>query len=115
MKMETNKIAVPSLGETADSSICNNFGRSPFIIFYEKESKKYYALENTGARLQDGSGLKAAELIIQNKADTLLTIELGQKAYSALSTAHVEIHLLNSGGIVKSAINKFFKKQKHKK
>jgi predicted Fe-Mo cluster-binding NifX family protein len=109
IKMRKGKIAVPSMGETLDSLICDNFGRCPFLIFYDKESKKYYALENTGSRLQDGSGLKAAELIIKNNADILLTIELGRKAYSALSREHIDIHLINYSGSVKSAINKFLK------
>ena len=109
MEKEKGKIAVPSMGETADSLICDNFGRCPFIVFYDKESKNYYSLENKGAQLQDGSGLKASELIIENNVDTLLTIELGRKAYSALAKAHVKIHLLNSSGTVKSAIKKFLK------
>src|SRR3989339_1876988 len=97
------KIAVPSTGKTLESFISNNLGRSPFIVIYDDQSKKYYALENPGYQVQDGSGLKAAELIIRDCADALLTIEIGQKAYSLLMKEHINVHLLNSGGTVKSA------------
>ena len=103
------KIAIPSIGNTLESSICSNLGRSPFIIIYDSEIKKYNCLENYGFLVQDGSGLKAAEIIIQNNVDTLLTREIGHKAYSVLVKEHVVIHLLDSISTVKSAINKFLK------
>jgi len=104
------KIAVPSMSNTLESLVSSNLGRSPFIIIYDDETKKYNFFENVGFQVQDGSGLKAAEIIIQNKADILLTMEIGQKAYSALMKDHIDIHLLNSSCTVKSAVNKFLKK-----
>ena len=104
---KSDKIAVPSTGETADSLVSRSFGRSPFIIIYDKKCKEYLSYENTGAKLQDGSGIKAADLLIRNKTDVLLTIELGRKAYSILSKEHIDIRLLKSAGTVNSVINKF--------
>ena len=104
------KIAVPAMGKTLESFISSNFGRSPFIIIYDDEIKNYSFFENIGYSIRNGSGLKAAEIIIQNKVDILLTMEIGQKAYSILMKEHIDIHLLSSGGTVKSAINKYLKK-----
>lgn len=104
------KIAIPSSEDSQESLISNNLGRSPFIGIYDEDTKSYSFFENLGFKIQDGSGLKAAEIIIQNKADVLLTMEIGQKAYSVLVKEHIDIHLLSSGGIVKSAINEFLKK-----
>ena len=108
-----NKIAVPAMGETANDLISSSFGRCLFMIIYEVESESFTAFVNPGASLPDGSGLKASEIIIRNKADSLLTIELGRKAYSVLTKEHINVHLLKSSGAVKSAINKFIKKWKH--
>lgn len=105
------KIAVPSVGSNSRSSISSSLGHSPFISIYDVETKKYEFFENMGFNTQDGSGLKAAELIIKNKADTLLTMELGQKAYSVLVKGHIQIHLLNSPGTIKSIIKNFLKLQ----
>ncbi|MDZ7623711.1 MAG: NifB/NifX family molybdenum-iron cluster-binding protein [Ignavibacteriaceae bacterium] len=104
------KIAVPSTGNTLGSVISSNLGHSPFILIYDDTSKKYYFLANSGFQIQDGSGLKAAEIIIQNNTDVLLTREIGRKAYSLLMKEHVDIHLVKSTGAVKSILNKYLKK-----
>ena len=105
----SRRIAVPSMGDSSDSLISNNLGRSPFIIIYDDEGKEYNSYENIGFSVQDGSGLKAAETIIQNNADILLTREIGRKAYSVLVKKHVIVHLIDSGGTVKSAVSRFIK------
>lgn len=104
-----HKIAVPAIGETGKDLICSSFGRCPFIIIYEADSEKYTAYVNPGASLLDGSGLKATEVILQNNADILLTLEIGKKAYSVLRKENVDVQLLKSGGTVKAVINKFIK------
>ena len=104
------RIAIPSSEDSHESLISNNLGRSLFIGIYDEDTKSYSFFENTGYKIQDGSGLKAAEIIIQNKADVLLTMEIGSKAYSVLLKEHVNIHLISSGNTVKSIINKFLKK-----
>ncbi len=108
-KKDINKIAVPSMGKTWESLISNSFGRCPFIIIYDKENEKYRAFENLGAKVQDGSGLKAAEILIQNRTDILLTLEIGRKAYSLLSKEHIDIRLLKSSRSVKNEINRILK------
>jgi len=104
------KIAIPSTDYNLESFICNTLGRSPFIIIYDVESKKYNCIANSGFVVQDGAGLKASEIILENSADVLLTRKIGNKAYSVLMKEHIDIHLLSSSGTVKSAINKFLKK-----
>jgi predicted Fe-Mo cluster-binding NifX family protein len=105
------KIAIPSMGESLTSVVSRTLGRSPFIIIYDNETNKYNSFSNTGYNQQDGSGLQAAELIIQKNADVLLTREIGRKAYSVLMKEYVDIHLLNSSGTVKSVLKKYLKKQ----
>jgi predicted Fe-Mo cluster-binding NifX family protein len=105
------RIAIPSTGENLTSPISDTLGRSPFLIFYDSSTGEYDSVENPGFQIQDGSGLKASEIIIQNNTDVLLTIEIGRKAYSLLMKEHMKIQLLKSGGTVKSAINKYLKKQ----
>lgn len=104
------KIAIPSLGETLDSLVSDNLGRSPFIIIYDDETQKHNIFINTGFQLQDGSGLKAAEIIIHNNANVLLTREIGRKAYSVLMKEHIDIRLSSSSGTIKSVLRKHLKK-----
>lgn len=105
------KIAIPSTGETLTSLISDTLGRSPFLIIYDSSNSEFDSIENPGFQVQDGSGLKASDIVLKRKADVLLTREIGRKAYSVLLKEHVKIQLLTSGGTVKSAINKYLKKQ----
>ena len=45
------KIAIPSMGDTIYSLVSDSLGRSPFIIIYDEENKKYDCFENIGFNL----------------------------------------------------------------
>ena len=103
------KIAIPSMGDTAKSIVSDTLGRCNYIITYDTETKKYSAIPNPGAHLQDGSGPKTAEVVINSGAGTLLSMEVGMKAYSVLAKARVNIQLLKHKSTVKAAVEKFIK------
>jgi len=104
------KIAIPSTGESLTSPVSNTLGRAPFLIIYDSLNEEYASFENPGFQIQDGSGLKATDIILQNNVGVLLTREVGRKAYSTLQKEHININLLKAEGTVKSAIKKFLKK-----
>jgi predicted Fe-Mo cluster-binding NifX family protein len=105
------KIIIPSTGETLTSPLSNTLGRAPFLILYDSSDGKYESIENPGFQTQDGSGLKASAIVLRNKADVLLTKEIGRKSYSVLLKEHMKIELIKSGGTVKSAIKKYMKRE----
>jgi len=108
------KIAIPSTGATLTSPLNNTLGRASFLIIYDSSNGEYDSIENPGFQIQDGSGLKAADIILEKKVNVLLTEEIGRKAYSVLMKEHVKVELLKSGGSIKSAINKYLKKRESK-
>lgn len=104
------KIAIPSMGETLASPVSDTLGRAPFLIIYDSSNGEYDTMENPGFQIQDGSGLKASEIILEKSSDVLLTREIGRKSYSVLQKEHIKIQLLKSDGTVKSAIKKYLQK-----
>ena len=108
------KIVIPSTGETLTSPVSDTLGRAPFLIVYDSSDGKYEAIENPGFQIQDGSGLKASEIIIKKNADVLLTKEIGRKSYSVLMKERIKIQMLISSGTVKSALNKYLKSRELK-
>jgi predicted Fe-Mo cluster-binding NifX family protein len=107
------KIAIPSTGETLTSLISETLGRALFLIIYDSSNGEYDSIENPGFQIQDGSGLKASEILVEKNPDVLLTMEIGRKSYSVLMKEHIKIQLIKSGGTVKSVINKYLKKQEN--
>lgn len=91
------KIAIPVDENKSGSTVCVSFGRAPFFLLYDTESKQADVLVNTAADSEGGAGLKAAQLIVDNGADTLLTVRCGQNAADVLAAAQIKIYKTGSG------------------
>lgn len=83
-------IAVPLDENKKD--ICVSFGRAPFMLFYDTETKAQEIYDNPAAQAQGGAGLKAAQFLVDCKADALITIRCGQNAAEVLQAAEMTIY-----------------------
>lgn len=82
------KIAVP-LDENKQD-VCVSFGRAPYYLFSQDAEQEI--LENPAAQAQGGAGLKAAQFLIDNGADVLITVRCGQNAADVFAAADVKIY-----------------------
>jgi predicted Fe-Mo cluster-binding NifX family protein len=105
------RISIPSTGEKLTSPLSDTLGRAPFLIMYDSSTGEYNSIANPGFQFQDGSGMKASKIILENNVDVLLTKEIGRKSYSVLLKEHMKIELIKSGGTVKSAIKKYLERE----
>ncbi len=81
------KIAIP-LDENKQD-VCVSFGRAPYILFSQDGSQEI--LENPAAQAQGGAGLKAAQFLVDNGADVLITVRCGQNAADVFTAAEIKI------------------------
>ena len=86
------KIAIPVDEKTLQSNVCASFGRAPYFLIYDVETKESMFIENSAATSTGGAGIKAAQIIVDNKANALLTPRLGAKAADVLKPAEVKIY-----------------------
>lgn len=86
------KIIIPSEKGTLNSQICVSFGRAPYFILFDTESGSYEILNNGAAESQGGAGIKAAQIVADSGADTLITCRCGQNAADVLNAAKIEIY-----------------------
>ncbi|MCF8068447.1 MAG: NifB/NifX family molybdenum-iron cluster-binding protein [Desulfobacterales bacterium] len=99
------KIAVSSKGETLDSFMDPRFGRCDGFIIHDTEDHSTLFLDNISQRkLSQRTGIKAAKMIADAKAEVLLTGQLGPKANIVLSKAGIKIYEC-TGGTVQNAID----------
>ena len=82
------KIAIP-LDENK-VSVCASFGRAPYFLF--SEDGKTEILENPATRARGGAGIKAAQFILDQKADTKITPRLGDNAAGVFKVAGTKIY-----------------------
>ncbi len=82
------RIVIP-LDETK-TQVCVTFGRAPyFLVGDEKETQ---ILPNPGAQAQGGAGIKAAQFVVDQGADALVTVRCGQNSADVFAAAEIAIY-----------------------
>lgn len=86
------KIAIPVDDKSLATSICQSFGRTPYYLIYDTDSKESIFLDNTAIASQGGAGIKAAQTIVDNKVSALLTPRCGENAAEVLRAANIKLY-----------------------
>lgn len=86
------KIAMPVDDKSMESSVCQSFGRTPYFLIYDTESKDSVYLDNSAAASQGGAGIKAAQAIVDNNVSALLTPRCGENAAEVINAANINIY-----------------------
>ena len=89
------KIAIP----VDDGNVCVSFGRAPDFMFYDTENNESRFINNSAANSQGGAGIKAAQIIVDNNADVLITPRCGQNAAEVLIAANIKIYKSSNNSI----------------
>ena len=84
------KLAIPM--DDTKQNVCVSFGRTPYFLFYDVETKEKTLLENPAAEAQGGAGIQAAQFIVDEGADVLLTVRCGENAKAVFDTAHLKVY-----------------------
>ncbi|MDR3601308.1 MAG: NifB/NifX family molybdenum-iron cluster-binding protein [Desulfosporosinus sp.] len=85
------KIAMPVDDKSLETSISQSFGRAPYFLIYDTESKESLFLDNSAAASQGGAGVKAAQTIVDNKVAALLTPRCGENAAEVINKANIQM------------------------
>lgn len=85
------KIAVSSTGKEVSSLLDPRFGRCAFYALYDTGDRKWNFLPNPASLEGSGAGIKAAQFLIEQKVDVLLTGDVGPNASRILNSAGVKI------------------------
>ena len=73
-------IAVPAENQSLDSAICQSFGRAPFFCIYDTESESSRFIDNSAKEASGGAGIEAAQLLVDQNVDALITYRIGENA-----------------------------------
>ncbi|AFM39348.1 hypothetical protein Desaci_0276 [Desulfosporosinus acidiphilus SJ4] len=85
------KIAIPVNDKSMEAGVCDNFGRTPYYLIYDTESKESAFIDNSAIASQGGAGIKAAQIIVDNKVDALLTPRCGENAAEIIKAANIKL------------------------
>ncbi|NLT15117.1 MAG: dinitrogenase iron-molybdenum cofactor biosynthesis protein [Clostridiales bacterium] len=91
------RIAIPADENAASTDVCISFGRTPYFMIFDTDTKETTFLENTAAASEGGAGIKAAQIIVDSKATVLLTPRCGENAAEVLKAADIKIYKTITG------------------
>lgn len=85
-------IAIPVDEKNLETNVCISFGRAPYFLIYDIETKKGTFIDNSAATSTGGAGIKAAQIIVDNKVNALLTPRCGENAADVFYNADIDIY-----------------------
>ena len=86
------KFAIPVNENNMETNVCVSFGRTPYFMIYDTDSKESVFIENKAAFSKGGAGIKAAQIIVDNKVDALVTPRCGENAAEVIKAADIKIY-----------------------
>jgi predicted Fe-Mo cluster-binding NifX family protein len=100
------KIVVTSNGSDLDAQASPVFGRCPWYLFVDTETMEVEAVENPALGAASGAGIQAAQFVVEQGAEALVTGNVGPNAFDVLRSAEVPVYLLE-GGTVRQAVDAY--------
>ncbi len=101
-------IVVSAAGPGLESQVDSRFGRCPYFILVEvegKEIKSHKSIENASANQMGGAGMTAAQAVAEMKADAIITVNMGPRAFIVFKQLGMEVY--HGTGTVKGVIEDF--------
>lgn len=86
------KIALSSSGKNLESNLDLRFGRCPYFIVYNLEKDDFYVLDNKGLTASGGAGIAAAQQLIDENVDIVISNSPGPNAYNLLSSSNIQMY-----------------------
>ena len=78
-----------------DSPVSPIFGRCPFYMFIDPDTKEFSIEENQAVKESGGAGIKAAQFMVDQKVIAVISGDVGPKAASVLLTEGIFVYQQN--------------------
>lgn len=102
------KICITSNGSNLDSFVDPRFGRCLYFIFVDdKKPDKFEAVQNTGMNAMRGAGIQAAQTVVNQRTEVVITGNIGPNAFGVLSASKVKIFQAMPGTKIRDALAGF--------
>ncbi len=86
-------IAVTTDTPVLNSLISQNFGRCAFFILFDEDKNSTEIVQNPFTNTMGvGAGVQLARLLIEKKADSVITNRMGAGPFRLLQSANVEVY-----------------------
>lgn len=85
------KIAISSQGKEENSLMDSRFGRCEYFCIYDIEDDGFKVIENTAINSNAGAGIEAANLVLKENIDAIVTGNIGPHANEVFKKSNIKI------------------------
>jgi len=100
------KVVITSNGAGLDAATSPVFGRCPTYNFVDVDTMECESVENPALGASGGAGIQAAQFVLEQGAQAVVTGNMGPNAYGVLQASGKEVYLFG-GGTVRQAVEAF--------
>ncbi len=99
-------VIVSAMGRNLDSKISPVFGRAQWFILVDMDDMSYESFENPALNQSSGAGVMAAQFVLKKGSASVLSSNVGPKAFEVLQAGSVSCYISESG-TVRYAVDAF--------
>lgn len=93
------QVAVSSTGQDLSDPVSPIFGRCPYYLVVDSETLAFEALPNPAVSAAGGAGVQAAQLVVEQDVEVILTGNVGPNAFRVLQAAGVKVYRVADGTV----------------
>lgn len=86
------KICITSTGENLKAAVSPRFGRCPYFVVVNTESKEVKAIRNASVQASRGAGVAAVQTVSDAGCEVLITGNVGPNAFYALEASGIDAY-----------------------
>lgn len=86
------KIAISADGKTNESILDVRFGRCEYFQIHNTDIKEVKVLKNLGKSANGGAGIVAANQLVDEKVNVIITGNLGPNAFEVMEKAEIKAY-----------------------
>jgi predicted Fe-Mo cluster-binding NifX family protein len=99
------KIAITSTGKDVNSLVDPRFGRCAYFAIIDTDTMEFKFVENPGLRSPGGAGINAAQFLVDEGVEILVSGNVGPNAEQALRAGGIKI-VTGVSGTLKEVVEK---------
>jgi predicted Fe-Mo cluster-binding NifX family protein len=93
------KVIVTANGPTLEASASPIFGRCQTFMLVDTETMEFQAIANPALAAGGGAGVQAAQFVVEQGAQAIVTGNVGPNAFGVLQTAGLQVYLGQVGTV----------------
>ncbi|MCL4393289.1 MAG: dinitrogenase iron-molybdenum cofactor biosynthesis protein [Chloroflexi bacterium] len=101
------KIVITTVAPSIESQVDPRFGRGAYLLVVDPNTLEWQAHPNPGVHAPGGAGIAAAQFVLEQKGNAIISGDFGPNAFDALSAAKMPIYRLGTSRTAREVVARF--------